>query len=141
MLEKTARQQQLDNFIRLGLMPKQDLVAYVQQAMVSLVPLKGTPVLDTSSPNKFFESLAAGVPVVQNTKGWMKDFLEEHKVGYTLDADDADGLANLLIEVSANPDVLKSMGQRAKIIAAERFDKDILSQQMLSVLQDVHRQQ
>src|SRR5690606_26910079 len=58
-LEQLALREGTSNFIRLGLMPKNDLVAYVQHAFVSLVPLKGTPVLDTSSPNKFFESLAA----------------------------------------------------------------------------------
>lgn len=139
-LEEAAAREHIDNFIRLSLIPKQDLVAYVQQAMVSLVPLKGTPVLDTSSPNKFFESLAAGVPVVQNTKGWMKDFLEVHQVGFTLDADDAEGLAKLLIDLSEKQSELKAMGQRSKVIAAEKFDKDTLSQEMLNVLTNVHQQ-
>src|SRR5690606_2003050 len=47
-----ANSEGLSNFIRIGLMPKIELVAYVQNAFVSLVPLKGSPVLDTSSPNK-----------------------------------------------------------------------------------------
>src|SRR5690606_11809373 len=87
----------IDNFIRLGLMPKRELTAYVKNALVSLVPLKGTPVLDTSSPNKFFESLAASVPVIQNTKGWMMDFLDKYQVGFTLDPDDPKALAEKLI--------------------------------------------
>src|SRR5690606_38614938 len=79
-LEQRAFEEEISNFIRLGLMPKQTLVGYIQNSMVSLVPLKGTPVLDTSSPNKFFESLAAGIPVIQNTNGWMKEFLDKHGV-------------------------------------------------------------
>src|SRR5690606_16744176 len=46
-LERRAAEEGIVNFIRLELMPKKDLVAYVQQSMVSLVPLKGTPILDT----------------------------------------------------------------------------------------------
>lgn len=138
VLEQEAQREGIDNFVRLGLMPKRELVTYVQQAMVSLVPLKGTPILDTSSPNKFFESLAAGVPVVQNTGGWMKDFLEQHGVGFTLDANDPQALADLLVELSGKPDVLKKMGQKARKIAAEHFDKDVLSRKMLKVLEDVH---
>jgi glycosyltransferase involved in cell wall biosynthesis len=133
-----AANEQLTNFVRLPLMPKEQLVAYVQQAMVSLVPLKGTPILDTSSPNKFFESLAAGVPVVQNTKGWMKVFLEEHNIGFTLDADDAEGLASLLIVLASRKEELKEMGARAKVLAAENFDKDSLSKKMLRILTAVH---
>src|SRR5690606_1905323 len=107
-----ARRDRIVNFVRLGLMPKQELVTYVQQALVSLVPLKGTPVLDTSSPNKFFESLAAGVPVVQNTGGWMKAFLEEHQIGFTISPDDPGALAELLVELSNSPDRVKEMGKR-----------------------------
>src|SRR5690606_20205723 len=103
-LEKLARVENLTNFIRFGLMSKKELVAYVQNAFVSLVPLKGTPVLDTSSPNKFFESLAAGVPVIQNTQGWMKDFLTEHEIGLTLDSNYLQQLTNALIEMKDNPD-------------------------------------
>jgi glycosyltransferase involved in cell wall biosynthesis len=139
-LEEIARKERIANFVRLGLMPKEDLVTYIQQAMISLVPLKGTPVLDTSSPNKFFESLAAGVPVIQNTSGWMKDFLDRHQVGFTLDANDPQALADLLIKISDKPDEIKRMGERAKKVAVAHFDKDILSRRMLKVLQDVHAQ-
>jgi glycosyltransferase involved in cell wall biosynthesis len=137
-LEEEARVENIINFVRLGLMPKEDLVPYIQQSMVSLVPLKGTPVLDTSSPNKFFESLAAGVPVVQNTNGWMKDFLEEHKVGFTIPPDDAAGLADLLIRLCEDKEMLKDMGWRGQALARECFDKDVLSAKMLKVLTDVH---
>lgn len=137
LLETMANSEGVDNFIRLGLMPKKDLVAYVQHAMVSLVPLKGTPVLNTSSPNKFFESLAAGIPVVQNTTGWMKDFLLENKVGFTVNPDDAQELAALLIELDANPEKLKTMGQQAAAIARTEFDKDVLALKMLKALEQL----
>src|SRR5690606_23124753 len=42
-LEDQAAKEGIVNFIRLALMPKEELVAYVQQSLVSLVPLKGTP--------------------------------------------------------------------------------------------------
>ncbi|KAA3640050.1 MAG: glycosyltransferase WbuB [Bacteroidetes bacterium] len=133
-LELLAKDEGTDNFIRLGLMPKKELVPFVQHAMVSLVPLKGTPVLNTSSPNKFFESLAAGVPVVQNTTGWMKDFLEEHEVGFTVDPNDAEALATLLIELDDKSDELKKMGKQAKKISSTEFDKNILAKKMLAAI-------
>jgi glycosyltransferase involved in cell wall biosynthesis len=137
-LERLAAEENLSNFVRLGLMPKEDLVAYVQQSMVSLVPLKGERVLNTSSPNKFFESLAAGVPVVQNTTGWMREFLETNKAGFTVAPDDARGLANLLVRLSADDEMLRDMGRRGKELARKYFDKDVLSAKMLEVLNNVH---
>jgi len=114
-IEEEISKHQLETLLLWGLMPKEKLVGLIQNAMVSLVPLRGTPVLDTSSPNKFFESLAAGVPVIQNTSGWMKDFLIEHDLGFTLDPNDPVQLANKLIELDAKQDRLSEMGQRAMI--------------------------
>jgi glycosyltransferase involved in cell wall biosynthesis len=136
-LQKQAKKNEINNLVFLDLMPKIDLIAYIQNAMVSLVPLKGVPVLDTSSPNKFFESLAAGVPVVQNTNGWMKNFLKENNVGFTIPPDDPDALADLLIEIADGNIDIKTMGQRAKMIAKEQFSKDNLAERMLSVLEDI----
>lgn len=138
-LEQLAGRDGVSNFIRLGLMPKKELVGFVQNALVSLVPLKGTPVLDTSSPNKFFESLAAGVPVIQTTNGWMKDFLVEHQVGFTLDPNNALELANKLIEMKDHPAEIVEMGDKAKTVARQFFDKDYLASKMLTILTNVHR--
>lgn len=137
-LEELAKKEDVDNFIRLGLMPKSELVSYVQHAFISLVPLKGSPVLDTSSPNKFFESLAAGIPVVQTTNGWMKDFLVEHQVGFTLNPNDPYELADQLTWMKDHGDELTAMGQRSKSVAQQFFDKDHLAKKMLNILKHVH---
>ncbi len=137
LIEQEIIKHDLKNLKIWGLMPKEDLVSYVQHALVSLVPLKGTPVLDTSSPNKFFESLAAGVPVVQNTQGWMKEFLNERKLGFTLDPNDPLELANKLIELGENPESISEMGRRAKDVAAKEFDKDYLAEKMISAIEKI----
>ncbi len=136
-LQELAKQNGIDNFIHKGLMPKEDLIPYIQHAMVSMVPLKGTPVLDTSSPNKLFESIAAGIPVIQNTQGWIKDFLEEHKIGYTLNPNDPLQLAEKLIWVDENPEEMKSMGEVAAEVAKKNFDKTYLADKMLNCLESV----
>jgi glycosyltransferase involved in cell wall biosynthesis len=133
-LEQRALEEGVTNFILLGMIPKYQLIGYIQNALVSLVPLKGSKILDTSSPNKFFESLAAGVPVIQNTNGWMKDYLQNYQVGFTLDPNDPKALADLLINCAGNPDQIREMGNRAKILAAKEFDKDILADKMLNAI-------
>jgi glycosyltransferase involved in cell wall biosynthesis len=134
-LVEKAQKLQLSNFIRWDLIPKEDLVGLIQQSLVSLVPLKGTPVLDKSSPNKFFESLAAGIPVIQNTNGWMKDFLSEHGVGFTLDPNDSKALAETLIYLEANPSLLSEMGMKASLVASKEFDKVNLANKMIEAIQ------
>nr|WP_287938004.1 glycosyltransferase family 4 protein [Algoriphagus sp.] len=131
LIQREVQKHQLDNFLIWGLMPKEQLVGLIQNAVVSLVPLKGTPVLDTSSPNKFFESLAAGVPVVQTTNGWMKEYLECHEVGFTLDPNESDSLVDFVLSLPEKEQELIQMGLRAKELASKEFSTEFLSQKML----------
>ncbi len=132
-----AEKEDLKAFEYRKLMPKHELVTYVQKSMVSLVPLKGTPVLDTSSPNKFFESLAAGVPIIQNTNGWMKEYLIENKVGFTLPPSDAKVLANKLIELADNEMISKDMKKRARTCAERDFDQEKLALKYLKKIIEI----
>ncbi|MEZ5045888.1 MAG: glycosyltransferase family 4 protein [Chitinophagaceae bacterium] len=132
-----AKEEQVSNFIIWNLMPKEKLVPIIQHALVSLVPLKGTPVLDTSSPNKFFESLAAGVPIIQNTNGWMKDFLEEHQVGYTINPNDAMALTQKLIELFDHQTIRIEKKQTAIALAKKHFDKNVLAQKMINAIEKI----
>jgi len=136
-LETLATKGRIGNFLLWDLIPKEELVPLVQGALVSLVPLKGTPILDTSSPNKLFESLAAGVPVIQNTKGWMRDLLADNDIGFTLDPDDPEALADLLIELDGDPERVRTMGENAARIAIAKFDKKKLAQDFLKAIEAI----
>ncbi|MFC1664586.1 glycosyltransferase family 4 protein [Pseudomonadota bacterium] len=133
-LEQRAKNDGVTNFIMLGMVPKIQLVYYIQNALVSMVPLKGASVLDSSSPNKLFESLAAGVPVIQNTNGWLNALLADNNVGFTVDPGDPAALADLLVKLSDNHSIVKEMGSRAKSLALRQFDKDILADKMLETI-------
>lgn len=136
-LEQLALKKKIYNLIFWGLIPKENLVGLIQASMVSLVPLKGEKVLDTSSPNKFFESLASGIPVIQTTNGWMKDFLELHKVGFTLNPNDPKALAETLIFLDSNPELLTELGKNASLIASKEFDKSNLAYKMIKAIESI----
>ena len=132
-----AESRDIETLQLLGLMPKENLVALVQNALVSLVPLKGSPVLDTSSPNKLFESLAAGVPVIQTTKGWIKDFIDETNCGMTVSAENEDELVEALIDLADHPDKGAMAGQKGKVVAQKEFDKDFLAKKMIEAIENI----
>lgn len=127
----------LKSLIHFSLMSKEKLIPLIQNANFSLVPLKTNPVLDTSSPNKFFESLAAGVPIIQTTKGWIKDYLEENKVGYTVDGDEPISLVELLVRTVDNPVINSKMRERAKKCAVRDFDQKKLAEKYLLSIEEL----
>lgn len=137
-LKEQSDKEGLTNVMFLDLMPKSALVGYVQHALASVIPLKPIPVFDTSSPNKLFESLAAGVPVIQTTQGWIKDFLEQHQAGYTVDGNSPQQLADILITLKDNPEKHAEISIQAARVAKQFFDKNYLADTMISILKKVH---
>jgi glycosyltransferase involved in cell wall biosynthesis len=137
-LKKRVADEKISNVTFLDLMPKSALVGYVQNALASVIPLKPIPVFDTSSPNKLFESMAAGVPIIQTTQGWIKEFIAEHKVGFTVNGHEPEQLADILIELKDNPSLAKKTGARGAAVAVKFFDKDYLAANMLEILKSVH---
>ena len=127
----------IDNIHFLDLMPKKDLVNYVQNAYVSLIPLNNTPILATSSPNKLFESMAASVPVIQTTFGWIEELLANTGTGFTVSAEDENELVEKLIYLADNEKVTTKMGKRAFEYAKTNFDKEVLAKRMIDAIEKV----
>lgn len=133
-LQQRKEQDGNHNLVLLPLIPKTELVGFIQNAAVSLVPLANTPVLATSSPNKLFESLAAGIPVVITTEGWMKELVEVDKLGYYLNPDDSRSLSDLLYRLERPG---KSEIERIKSFAKDKFDKTVLAKEFLTALNEI----
>tara|TARA_Y100000766_G_C18911372_1_gene608516 strand:- start:2236 stop:3429 length:1194 start_codon:yes stop_codon:yes gene_type:complete len=121
----------------LDMIPKKDLVNYIKNSFVSLIPLANVSVLDTSSPNKLFESMAASIPIIQTTNGWIKEMIQNIKCGYTVDPDDEKELVEKLIYLADNEDKSKEMGKRGNIFAKSNFEKNKLSLNFLKALEDL----
>ncbi|GAB3252295.1 glycosyltransferase family 4 protein [Larkinella harenae] len=136
-LQDRQRQDGLTNFLLYDLMPKQELVAYVQRAWLAIVPLKRAPLLDTSSPNKLMEALAAGTPVIQTTDGWIKQFLDEYQCGFTFSSDEPTALAELLVTLANDASWRQPTGERAANVARQLFDKNKLAADYLNGLSHV----
>jgi len=132
-LSELSKQNEL--LIVLDAVPKTELVRLLKPAIASLILLKDLPVLDTSSPNKLFESMAAGVPVIQTTQGWIKTMLEKTNAGFTVRADDIKDLADKVILLKENKNLREQMGVNAKKYAIENFDKDKLAKDYLNAIE------
>ena len=129
----------LNTILFLGLMPKIELINYVKNALVSLIPLDDTPMLSTSSPNKLFESMAAAVPVIQTTNGWIKEMLEESHSGFTVSPTDEDELFEKLIFLADNETESKKIGKRGFKFSKRNFDKNILSERMIKAIENIRK--
>lgn len=105
-------------------------------ADVTVVSFLDMPVLDTNSPAKLYDSLAAGTPVVVTNKGWTKALVEQHGCGWYTPAGDAAALAAQLRTVLANPVATAAAGKRGQALAKHEFDRPQLAERMRAILEN-----
>ena len=88
------------------------------------------PVLETNSPNKFFDGLAAGKLSIVNTKGWLKDLVEQNNCGIYIDPDRREDFPTLIRPFLHNKQLLQSYGENALRLAKDNFSSEKLVNQI-----------
>lgn len=95
------------------------------------------PVLQTNSPNKLFDSLSAGKPVIVNSAGWTKKLVEEYNCGVFVDPDYPNQLVDAILDLKNDVEKQKEMGKNARDISLRIFDKEILSNKLVDELEAI----
>jgi glycosyltransferase involved in cell wall biosynthesis len=120
-----------------GPAPGKDGVARLAAgSSVCLTVFKDVPVLATNSPNKLFDTFAAGRPAIVNMDGWMRSLVEDNAAGLYVRAGDARDLADKLSWLRDHPAEAERMGRNARALAEREFDRDRLAARALSVLEE-----
>jgi glycosyltransferase involved in cell wall biosynthesis len=133
-LEALAARYQLHNTTLLPAMSKLELAGLMPLSDICLTIFAPLPVLQTNSPNKLFDALALGRPVLINFGGWMQKVLEAHNAGIAVPSNDPQELADKIIELHAHPELLAEMGRNARALAEVEYDREKLCRQLESVL-------
>lgn len=83
--------------------------------------------------NAIIEAMAAGLPVVATDVGGNGEAVENGVSGIIVPAEDPAALAEAIMELLANPERAKEMGNAGKEIAAKKFSIDSMMIQITSV--------
>jgi glycosyltransferase involved in cell wall biosynthesis len=118
---------------------KEQVAELAARSRACLTFFKDVPVLATNSPNKLFDTFAAGRPAVVNMDGWMRELVEDNDAGLYAPAGDAEELARKLAWLRAHPDDAAHMGRNARALAEREFGRDELAARVLAVLEEVAR--
>ncbi len=80
-----------------------------------------------TSPNKFFDYISCGLPVITNYPGWIADIIKETNCGIVVPPDNPESFAKKLVNLSKNPKSLNDMSKNARAVALDKFNRDNLS--------------
>lgn len=127
-LQDRAGREKLDNVEFLPPVDKVALAALLRRADIGLQILANVPAFYYgTSPNKFFDYLSAGLPVLTNYPGWVADLITERDCGMAVPPEDPVAFAQALQTLADHPVLLPGMGERAAALARKQFDRSALS--------------
>lgn len=115
-------------------MAKREILAFFSAATITSNLVIDLPEARANSANKFFDSLAAGKPILLNHGGWMHELVEQHCCGIAAWGRPINQVARELDERLHDSAWLERAGAAAKRLAERFFDRDLLAQQLEQVL-------
>jgi glycosyltransferase involved in cell wall biosynthesis len=127
-LQRRAAAEGLANVIFHEPVRKKRLAGLIVAAQLGLQILDDVPAFyDGTSPNKFFDCLSCGLPVLINYPGWLAGLVAENGCGYAVPPADPGAFADALIHAADHREALPHMGRRALALARSRFDRRVLA--------------
>jgi len=139
-LENRARRERLENVIFHDPVSKVRLAGLLAASDVGMQILADVPAFYFgTSPNKFFDYLAAGIPVLNNYPGWVADLIAENRCGIAVRPRDPAAFADALQSLAAAREARRAMGERSRKLAEREFDRGRLADQFVDVLEAAAR--
>lgn len=139
LLER-AKNEGLNNCLFYAPIPKIQLAKVVASATVGMMVLKNVPAFYYgTSPNKFFDYIASGLPILNNYPGWLAEMIKKNKMGEVVEPDNAKAFADALIKMVDNPAMLDEYSKNARSFAVKKFDREILGKQFVDFFEKIMR--
>jgi glycosyltransferase involved in cell wall biosynthesis len=124
-LQERVKLEKLDNCLFLDVMPKKEIKFLYKKIDAGLQVLANIPAFYWgTSPNKFFDYISVGLPVLINYPGWLAEMIAENKCGFCAEADDPIAFADAIEKMADNPEQVKLMGQASLQLAKQSFNRD-----------------
>ena len=136
MLQEQAARMGLINVHFLPSMPKAEMAKALAAADASLAILKPLKLYATVYPNKVFDYMAAGRPVILAIDGVIRKVIEESGAGIFVRPGDPSALAKTIRQLAADPTNGKRMGNSGRKYLEQHFNRPMLAAQMEAVLQE-----
>lgn len=134
-LQAQAREMGLTNLLFLPALPKSGMPLALAAADACLAILKPLPLYSTVYPNKVFDYMAAGRPVLLAIDGAIREVVEGAQAGLFVPPGDPQALASAALQLACDPRLVREMGRNARCCVEEHFDRAQLAEQFARLVE------
>lgn len=105
----------------LGLLSRRQVQKLMDESIAGIVTFLPVPNHLKSQPNKMFEYMSAGIPVIASDFPLWKKIIEGFNCGICVNPNDPNAIANAIDYLVSNQDIAKKMGERGKEAVKNNF--------------------
>lgn len=133
-LKTHAKKLQLSNLTIIPFQDRRGVGEVMNVTDANFVCYQSVPILETGSPNKYFDGLAAGKLTIINFGGWVRDEIELKSCGVYVDPKDAGDFV-IKVKPFLDDDKLLSAHQQAgRLLAEASYSRQMLSQRFHEII-------
>jgi glycosyltransferase involved in cell wall biosynthesis len=136
-LQKQAESLGLTNVLFLPPVPKNEMPATLAGADACLAILKPIEEYKTTYPNKVFDYMAAGRPVILAIDGAIREVVEAAECGVFAQPGVPSALAEAIRKLSANKHEARKMGLHGRKYLEEHFSRAVIAEKLLELLKSM----
>jgi glycosyltransferase involved in cell wall biosynthesis len=116
----------------LGLMKRESVSELLSKSNVAVVTFLPAPNHIESQPNKLFEYMSAGLPIVGSNFPLWKDIVEGNNCGICVDPSSSTEIADAILYLNENSNVAEEMGRNGRKAILEKYNWSAESGKLLN---------
>ena len=134
-LKSEAESLKLDNVLFLPSVKKEKMGAILSAADACVAILKPIDMYKTTYPNKVFDYMASGTPVLLAIDGVIRKVIEDANSGLFIRPGNPQDLAQGIMDLYQNPELAKQMGKSGKEYVKEHFNRNNFSEEFCTLIE------
>lgn len=121
----------------LGFLARTAVREVLGRSVAGLVTLLPAPNHVDSQPNKMFEYMSAGIPVIASNFPLWREFVEGNDCGLCVDPHDPRAVAAAIDELVFDQDKARRMGENGRKAVVERYNWEVEEKKLLGFYQQI----
>ena len=136
-LQRRASEMGLTNLTFLPSVPKNEMPIVLAGTDACIAILKRLDEYKTTYPNKVFDYMAAGRPVVLGIDGVIRQVVETAKCGLFAEPGNAKALANAIYALASDPEKSRGMGMNGRKYLEENFSREKIAEKLVNLCENL----
>lgn len=136
-LQAQAEQMNLPNVRFIPPVPKEGMAHVIAAADATVAILKPIELYKTTYPNKVFDYMAAGRPVILAIDGVIRQVVEDARAGIAVPPGDPCALAQAVRQLAENEQQAREMGQSGRLYIEKHFNRRQLAEKLALLIEEM----